>query len=56
MKTISLPQTDKQMLFAKFQEGVRKDVEHAFGVLQSRFTIVRRPACLWKRRVLVESC
>jgi hypothetical protein len=33
MKTISLPQTNKQKLFAKFQEGVRKDVERAFGVL-----------------------
>jgi hypothetical protein len=33
MKTISLPQTNKQKLFAKFQEGVRKDVECAFGVL-----------------------
>jgi hypothetical protein len=48
MKTMSLPQTEKQKLSAKFQ-GARKDVERAFGVLQSRFTIVCQPAGLWKR-------
>ncbi|XP_010236560.1 uncharacterized protein LOC104584118 [Brachypodium distachyon] len=50
MKTIPLPQIEKHKLFAKHQEGARKDVERAFGVLQSRFTIVRRPARLWKRK------
>jgi len=50
MKTITLPQTEKHKLFAKHQEGARKDVERAFGVLQSRFSIVRRPARLWKRK------
>jgi hypothetical protein len=48
MKTMSLQQTEKQKLFAKFQEGARKDVECAFGVLQSRFTIVCRHARPWK--------
>jgi hypothetical protein len=48
MKTIPLPQLDKNKLFTKFQEGERKDVERAFGVLQSRFSIVRHPARLWK--------
>ena len=33
--------------FAKAQEACRKDVERAFGVLQSRFAIVRGPARLW---------
>jgi hypothetical protein len=53
MKTITLPQTDKHKLFTQHQEGARKDVERAFGVLQSRFTIVRWPACLWKRKSVV---
>ena len=47
-KTIPVPQTEKHKVFARQQEGVRKDVERAFGVLQSRFTIVCRPARLWK--------
>jgi len=50
MKSITLPQTEKHQLFAEHQEGARKDVERAFGVLQSRFSIVRRPARLWKRK------
>ena len=49
MKTISAPQTDEDKLFALKQEGARKDVECAFGVLQSRFDIVRRPSRLWKQ-------
>jgi hypothetical protein len=31
------------------QEAVRKDVERDFGVLQSRFAIVRGPARLWEQ-------
>jgi len=42
------PQSAENKLFALMQEGARKDVECAFGVLQSRFDIVRRPARLWK--------
>ncbi|KAL5813211.1 hypothetical protein ACOSQ3_028161 [Xanthoceras sorbifolium] len=34
------------------QEGRRKDVERAFGVLQSRFVIVKGPARFWNKRVL----
>ena len=49
MKTISLPQTPKHKLFAQHQEGARKDVERAFGVLQGRFSILRRPARLYNR-------
>jgi hypothetical protein len=36
-------------LFAEKQEGARKDVECAFGILQSRFCILRRPARLYKQ-------
>jgi hypothetical protein len=41
VKTIHLPQLEKDKLFALRQESTRKDVECAFGVLQSRFDIVR---------------
>jgi len=48
VKTVITPQSAEDKLFALMQEGARKDVECAFGVLQSRFDIVRRPARLWK--------
>lgn len=54
VKTIRLPPTDKTKLFAKMQEGARKDVEHAFGVLQSRFAIVRGPVNLWYRQDIAD--
>jgi hypothetical protein len=44
VKTIPSPQEQKKSHFAKKQEEARKDVERAFGVLQSRFAIVRGPA------------
>ncbi|KAL1218722.1 hypothetical protein V5N11_028862 [Cardamine amara subsp. amara] len=34
------------------QKSCRKDVERAFGVLQSRFTIVAGPARLWSKTML----
>ncbi|XP_057451992.1 uncharacterized protein LOC130743780 [Lotus japonicus] len=40
VKTIPMPQGEKKQKFAKRQEAARKDVERAFGVLQSRFAIV----------------
>ncbi|XP_062112486.1 uncharacterized protein LOC133823646 [Humulus lupulus] len=52
VKTIPLPQGEKRKLFARCQEAVCKDVERAFGVLQSRFAIVRGPARFWQRDVL----
>ena len=44
MKTIPSPQGHKRKLFAAAQEACRKDVEHAFGVLQACFAIVHGPA------------
>uniref|UniRef100_A0A0A8YSQ4 DDE Tnp4 domain-containing protein n=1 Tax=Arundo donax TaxID=35708 RepID=A0A0A8YSQ4_ARUDO len=44
VKTILAPQIEKHKLFAMAQEGCRKDVERAFGVLRSHFNIVHRPA------------
>ena len=47
VKTIPMPQGPERQLFAKIQEGARKDVERAFGVLQSRFAIIRGPSRNW---------
>ena len=52
VKTIPEPQGNKKKYFAKAQEACRKDVERAFGVLQSRFAIVRGPARLWDEESL----
>ncbi|XP_024007769.1 uncharacterized protein LOC112083888 [Eutrema salsugineum] len=49
IKSIPLPQGSKATLFAKRQEGTRKDVERAFGVLQARFAIVKNPALFWDK-------
>nr|ABA96813.1 transposon protein, putative, Pong sub-class [Oryza sativa Japonica Group] len=49
VKTVTAPQLAEDKLFALKQEGARKDVECAFGVLQSCFDIIRRPARLWKQ-------
>ncbi|XP_073121226.1 uncharacterized protein [Henckelia pumila] len=42
VKTIPRPLSQKQRIFAQYQEGVRKDVERAFGVLQARWHIDER--------------
>jgi hypothetical protein len=36
VKTIPEPQGNRHKYFAKAREVIRKDVEHAYGVLQSR--------------------
>uniref|UniRef100_A0A0D3D6B0 DDE Tnp4 domain-containing protein n=1 Tax=Brassica oleracea var. oleracea TaxID=109376 RepID=A0A0D3D6B0_BRAOL len=33
-------------------ESVRKDVERAFGVLQSRFAVVKNPVRIWKKSMI----
>jgi len=43
VKTIPRPLGAKRKYFASKQESARKDVERAFGVLQSHFAIVRGP-------------
>jgi hypothetical protein len=42
VKSIRAPQSVEHKLFTEYQEGARKDVECAFGILQSRFCILRR--------------
>ena len=49
IQSIPLPQGPKAELFSLRQESTRKDVERAFGVLQSRFAIVKNPALLWDK-------
>ncbi|XP_019157576.1 PREDICTED: uncharacterized protein LOC109154175 [Ipomoea nil] len=52
VQTIHQPLGPKKKLFAMMQEACRKDVEHAFGVLQSRFAIVKGPVHFWDKHVL----
>ncbi|XP_015865771.2 uncharacterized protein LOC107403403 [Ziziphus jujuba] len=52
VKTIPFPKDNKHKWFAAAQESIRKDVERAFGVLQSRFAIVCGPAHFWHRETL----
>jgi hypothetical protein len=49
VKTISSPILPKEMEFVKAQEGCRKDVGRAFGVLQQRFTVVRFSSLSWSK-------
>ncbi|XP_033140542.1 putative nuclease HARBI1 [Brassica rapa] len=52
VETIQEPRSPKNKYFATQQEACRKDVERAFGVLQSRFAIVKGPVRFWKKNVL----
>ncbi|XP_062103035.1 uncharacterized protein LOC133814033 [Humulus lupulus] len=52
VQTIREPRDPKKQFFARKQEACRKDVERAFGVLQSRFAIVAGPSRLWNKRIL----
>lgn len=46
------PVTPKDKYFAEKQESARKDIERAFGVLQARFAVIKRPACTWDPRLM----
>ncbi|XP_020272553.1 uncharacterized protein LOC109847733 [Asparagus officinalis] len=59
VKSIKLPQSKPDKLFAQYQEGCRKDIERAFGVLQARFKIIREPARMWDiadLAIIMRSC
>ncbi|XP_074363060.1 uncharacterized protein LOC141704879 [Apium graveolens] len=47
VKTIPKPQGNKRKYFAATHESIRKDVERAFGVLQSRFAMICGPSRFW---------
>jgi hypothetical protein len=52
VKSVRHPMERKTERFAAVQEGARKDIERAFGVLQSRWAIIRGPAYGWDRERL----
>ncbi|XP_021716924.1 uncharacterized protein LOC110684798 [Chenopodium quinoa] len=52
VKSVTSPQTQDYKLFAQHQEAARKDVKRAFGVLQSRFAIIRKPSLAWDVQIL----
>jgi hypothetical protein len=47
VKSFSAPQSAKSKHFSRMQEGTRKDVEKAFGVLQARFSFIKQPCKIW---------
>lgn len=59
VQTVSEPTTKKEKLMAGCQEGARKDVERAFGVLQAKWHIIVRPCRLWgvdKMKSIIMCC
>ncbi|KAK3200421.1 hypothetical protein Dsin_023836 [Dipteronia sinensis] len=52
IQTISQLSSIKEKIFSEHQEAVRKDVERAFGVLQSRWHIVKGPTRMRNARDL----
>ncbi|KAL5821943.1 hypothetical protein ACOSQ3_023825 [Xanthoceras sorbifolium] len=52
IQSISHSTSGKERLFAMKYEATRKDMEHAFGVLQSRWTITHGPVKFWKKNDL----
>lgn len=58
-KPIHHPTSHAESRYTKKQEGRRKDIERCFGVLQSRFHILRRESNRWDRDEVVrvsEAC
>ena len=47
VKTLSEPLTNLEKAFAAWQEGARKDIERAFGVLQRKFHFLVNSIELW---------
>jgi len=45
--TYNNPENEKQKLFAQAQEGCRKDIERAFGVIVKKWKILQQPLRCW---------
>ena len=59
VKGLKLPLTDVEKRYTAWQESARKDIERAFGVLQARFQVMRRPLLghsLKKLSTVVSAC
>lgn len=52
VKSFSHPSDPKRKKFKEMQEATRKDVERAFGVLQSRWAIIRGAARFWQIKIM----
>ena len=52
VQPIHEPQGEKKEYFAKCQEGARKDIERAFGVLQARWEIIKNPVRQWNLEII----
>lgn len=57
--TVIFPKNVKERCLSRHQEGRRKDVQRAFGVLQARWNKVTQPARFWtveKMDLIVRAC
>ncbi|XP_008244891.1 PREDICTED: uncharacterized protein LOC103342996 [Prunus mume] len=52
VKSIPHPRSQKEIFFAAYQEGYRKDVERCFGILQAWWAIIRGAVRLFDKEVL----
>jgi hypothetical protein len=52
VKSIHNPTSRKQKLFSTMQEAKRKDIERAFGILQSRFHVLTTGCRFWSREFM----
>jgi hypothetical protein len=48
----SIPRTAQEKAYNAAQEGERKEVERAFGVLQGKFNIIRESSRFWSRTMM----
>ena len=53
LKPIHQPINRDEKKFSKLQEGIRKDIERLFGVLQTRFEILRREFKTWDKELII---